>query len=340
MKLRSYKYLLGEGFRNTWANRLMTISSIGVLVACMVIIGLAILISKNVDKEMGNLQKQNVVVAFLKDENWAIYSDKEETLNTESGEETTEDIKNVPYDSYLIHNEAEAEEIRVEIEALSNVEKAVYVSAEEGLKKSTYNMTDTQKEYFDFLNEDKENPISCAIEVTMKDMAYFDETVDKIESIDAVVSVRSQGDLADKINAIEKGLGLAGIWIIAILIIISLVIVSNTIRVTMYTRKLEIGIMKAVGATDSFVRIPFIVEGMLIGLISAVLAEGLVYFCYRIASETLIKSIASSGLVGFSQMALPLFIVFVAIGVIAGAIGSFIMISKYLRREGSEFTAI
>ena len=122
--------------------------------------------------------------------------------------------------------------------------------------------------------------------------------------------------------------------------IIALVIVSNTIRVTMYNRKLEISIMKAVGATDSFIRIPFIVEGMLIGVISALIAEGLLYFCYRVATETIISTLGTTDIVKYGDMAWILLLVFLAIGIFAGIIGSVIIISKYLGKEVSEFAAI
>ena len=122
--------------------------------------------------------------------------------------------------------------------------------------------------------------------------------------------------------------------------VIALVIVSNTIRVTMYNRKLEISIMKAVGATDSFVRIPFVVEGMIIGLISAVIAEGLLYFCYRVATETIISTLGTNDIVRYGDVAWWLLLIFAGIGVFAGILGSVIMISKYLRHEGSEFAAI
>lgn len=348
MKFRSFRYLLGEGLKNTWANRLMTLASIGVLVACMVIIGLAILIAENVNLALGNLEEQNVVMAFMKDKNWAMYSDeldldelKKETDKDEdeSSSEETEEFE-IPESAYVIHNKKEAEALCDKIAKLPNVKKVEYVSAEEALKIATSSMQKEQKEYFSFLKEDGENPISCAARVTMEDMSEFKQTVKKIKKLDGIDSVRSQSDLADKISAIEKGLGVAGVWIIAILIIISLVIVSNTIRVTMYTRKLEISIMKAVGATNAFVRIPFVVEGMTIGLISAAIAEGLIYFCYRIATETIIKTLGTNDIVKFADMALPLLLVFAVIGIFAGAIGSFIMISKYLRREGSEFAAI
>ncbi len=349
MKLRSFRYLLGEGLKNTWANRLMTLASIGVLVACMVIIGLAILIAENVNLALGNLEEQNVVMAFMKDKNWAMYSDEldlddlktEDTDKEDENEETSnpEEIE-IPESAYAIHSEKEGKELCRKIKEIANVKDADFVSAEKALEIATSGMQDEQKEYFGFLKEDGENPISCAAKVTITDMSKFKETVKKIEKLDGISAVRSQSDLADKINAIEKGLGVAGVWIIAILIIISLVIVSNTIRVTMYTRKLEISIMKAVGATNAFVRIPFVVEGMTIGLISAAIAEGLIYFCYRIATETIIKTLGTQDIVKFSDMALPLLLVFVVIGVFAGAIGSIIMISKYLRREGSEFAAI
>ena len=351
MKLRSFRYLLGEGLKNTWANRLMTLASIGVLVACMVIIGLAILIAENVNLALGNLEEQNVVMAFMKDKNWAMYSDELDldnlkTEDTDKEDETeNEETSNpeeieIPESAYVIHSEKEGKALCRKIKEIANVKDADFVSAEKALEIATSGMQDEQQEYFGFLKEDGENPISCAAKVTITDMSKFKETVKKIEKLDGISAVRSQSDLADKINAIEKGLGVAGVWIIAILIIISLVIVSNTIRVTMYTRKLEISIMKAVGATNAFVRIPFVVEGMTIGLISAAIAEGLIYFCYRIATETIIKTLGTQDIVKFSDMALPLLLVFVVIGVFAGAIGSIIMISKYLRREGSEFAAI
>ena len=98
--------------------------------------------------------------------------------------------------------------------------------------------------------------------------------------------------------------------------------------------------MKAVGATDSFVRIPFVVEGILIGTISALIAEGLIYFCYRVATETIVKSFGQDSLVKFSSLAWELLLIFIGVGVVAGVLGSVIIIGKYLRREGSEFAAI
>ena len=353
MKISSIKYLTGEGVKNAWVNRLMTLASIGVLVACMVIIGLAILISENVNKAVGKLEQQNVVMAYMKDYNWALYGDKDtasdssaasgsSSSDNESTASTQEsaDKNGIKPSDYVIHNDDEAKVLCDKIAELPNVASVTYVTSAEGLESVKESMLEGQESYFTFLDEEYGNPMSGAAKITMKDMSQFDETLEQIKQMDGIDVIQSQTDLADKITAIKRGITVAGFWIIAILMIISLVIVSNTIRVTMYNRKLEISIMKAVGATDSFVRIPFVVEGMMIGIISALIAEGLLYFCYRVATETIISTLGTTDIVKYGDVAVMLLLIFIGIGIFAGVIGSVIMISKYLRREGSEFTAI
>ena len=363
MKLTSVKYLTKEGIKNIWVNRLMSLASVGVLVACMVLIGLSLLITANVDLALGNLEKQNVVMVYFNDYNSVLYGDKsdatssetssansETTSETSSGDEGESgtsssaenkvDINGISENDYIIHNEAEARALCSEIEKLDNILSVEYVSSEQALSNIKESMLDGKEKYFEFLDEEYGNPLSDGAKVVMNDLSKFDETIGRIKALRGVDSVVSQNDLAEKITAIKNGIGTAGVWIVAILLIISLVIVSNTIRVTMYNRKLEISIMKAVGATDSFIRIPFVVEGVTIGLISAIISEGFVYFCYRIATETLKTTLGTSDIVNFGSMAWILLLVFVAIGILAGTIGSVIMISKYLKKEGSEFAAI
>ena len=363
MKMGSMKYLVGEGVKNTWVNRLMSLASVGVLVACMVIIGLAILISENVNKAVGNLEQQNVVMAYMKDYSWALYGDKDTSSDTSSADssaaaassgaassaasssqntssEEKADENGIKQSDYIVHSEEEAKALCDEIAKLDNVASVTYVSPDEALESVKKSMLEGQESYFSFLDEKNGNPMSGAAKIQMSDMSRFDETLEQVKKIDGISAVQSQSDLAEKITAIKKGIGIAGFWIIAILMVIALVIVSNTIRVTMYNRKLEISIMKAVGATDSFVRIPFVVEGRLIGVVSALIAEGLLYFCYRVATETIIGTLGTSDIVHYSDVAGWLLLVFIGIGIFAGVLGSVIMISKYLRHEGSEFAAI
>ncbi len=356
MKLRSVKYLTGEGIKNIWANRLMSIASIGVLVACMVLIGLALLISLNVDKGIGEIESQNVVMVFFNDENSVIFgteeieggsdSDKDtvsSSSDTSSKKEDTkdeeEDEDKIPEDSYLVHNEEEALAVCDEIRKLDNVLEVEYVSAEAAFESLKETYLAGKEEYFSALEGD-ENPLSCGARVVLEDLEDFEKTVSEIKKVEGVYSVTFQGELADTISSVKRGITIAGAWIIAILLIISLVIVSNTIRVTMYSRKLEISIMKVVGATDSFIRLPFIVEGIMLGLVSAVLSEGLVYVCYRVAADAMKTSLGTGALVRFSSVALPMLGAFVLIGVFAGLFGSVFMINKYLRKEGSEFKAL
>lgn len=335
MKLTSIKYLVGEGFKNTWANRLMTIASVGVLMACMVIIGLALLITENVNKAVGNLEQQNVVMAYMKDYNWALLEDE---LTPAEGSTEEPDENGIRQSDYVIHNEEEAKALCDEIAKIDNVAEVTFVSSEEGLKILQDSMSEGKEQSQNILDGD--NPLSCSAQIKMTDMALFDKTVEQISSLNGIYEVESQSGLAETITALKSGISVAGAWIIGILMIISLVIVSNTIRVTMYNRKLEISIMKAVGATDTFVRIPFVVEGIVIGIISALLAEGILYFCYRVATETIIKTLNTTDIVRYGDMAWILLGIFIGIGLLAGIIGSVIMISKYLRKEGSEFAAI
>lgn len=335
MKINSFNYLTKEGIKNVWVNRLMTLSSIGVLVACMVLIGLALMLSLNVSKIIGNLEQQNVVMAYLDDYNAALY---DEDRKVPEGAEVDEN--GIAYESYLIHNEEEAIAVRDKIAAIDNIASAEYISKDKALEDIKATLLEGEEQYFTFLEEENGNPLSDAVKITMVDLSTFKETVDAISAVEGVESIQSQNDLAEKISSIKSGVFIAGIAIISILLIISLVIVSNTIRVTMYNRKLEIGIMKAVGATDAFIRLPFVVEGITIGVISAILAEGILYCCYRVATEAILSNIGATAIISFSSKALMLFGVFMAIGVLAGSIGSIIMIGKYLRREGSEFSAI
>lgn len=335
MKISSMKYLTKEGFKSVWTNRLMSLSSIGVLVACMVLIGLALLLSFNVNRMIGNLENQNVILVFFDDYNAALYGDER---TVPPGAELDEN--GICDQMYTVHNQDEAMAVCKELEKIDNVNSVEFVSKEKALEMTKDILPKKDVDYFAVLEEAGENPMSDGAKLTMTDLEKFDETVKAITAVKGVDSIQSQSGLAEKITGIKNGLFIAGIAIISILLVIALVIVSNTIRVTMYNRKLEISIMKAVGATDSFVRIPFVVEGVIIGIISAVISMGVLYCCYRVAVEAIISSIGGFDVIPFASKFWLLLGVFVAIGVVAGSLGSIIMIGKYLKREGSEFAAI
>ncbi|MBQ0110796.1 MAG: ABC transporter permease [Oscillospiraceae bacterium] len=327
---KSTGYLIKEGFKNVWANRLMSIASIGVLVACMTIIGLAILVTSNLNKGMNDLQNENVVMAYFNDKNSVLYPI--------DGSELPKD-KNISEDKYLVHNEDEAKAVCEKIKALSFVNKVEYISAEQALENYKNNYVDGDSAYLVYLEGD-ENPMSMCAKVTFNSLENFDSYKEQIKAVEGVNVVVGASDVAKTVYNISDAIAVAGLFIVIILMIIALVIVSNTIRVTMYNRKLEISIMKAVGATDSFIRLPFLIEGIVLGLISAVLSLGITYGVYALAGDKIKQALGGSNLIAFRTMLPQLALLFVLIGILAGVIGSFIILGKYLKKEGSEFSAL
>ena len=313
MKMRSFRYLVGEGVKNVWANRLMSLASVGVLVACMLITGVAVVLSLNIDVALGDLEKQNVVMVYFSDES-------------------------NPADDGSYLSDDQAQELTDSIGKMDNVAKAEFISRDSGLESLLSDMTGEADSLFEYL--DGENPLPNGARVQFNDLTKFDETVSAIENLDGVNIVRHQRDLAKKITGIRRAVNIASIGVVALLLIIAIVIVCNTIRITMYNRKLEISIMKAVGATDSFIRFPFMVEGIVLGIIAAVFTTGLLYAVYRIAVTEFQASVAGFNAIPFKEMALPLLGAFALIGVAVGLLGSSFTISKYLRKEGSEFRAL
>lgn len=305
MKIRSFNYLLGEGFKNVWSHRLMSIASAGVLMACMLMIGIVGAISLNISNAVGLIEDQNVVLAFFDDE-----------LSREDAQITTEKIGK-----------------------LDNIKSCVFVSREEGLQRQKEAMGEEYAPLWDWV--DDENPLPDSCQITIADLERFDQTLLAIRTVSGVETVRQQRDVVTKLSGIRSIINTIGIWVIGLLLIIALVIVSNTIKITMYTRKLEINIMKAVGATDGFIRMPFVIEGMLLGIIAGISSTGILYLLYKLAERTFSTSFGTlSSFIPFSNFALPLFIGFVIIGAFIGSLGSVISIGKYLRHEGSEFNAI
>ena len=234
MKLSSIGYLIKEGIRNIWSNRMMSLASIGVLVSCLVLTGAAVMVSLNVWSVVDKVSESNVTTVYM--------DLKADDQKLKSAEE--------------------------EMKSLSNVTKVSFFSKEEAIK----DYKDVVGEKVFAKMEGEGNPLPDAYKVTMADLEKYDETIKEIQAIDGVDTVSSQTDVADKLTSLNKIVQMMSVAIVCALIIISLFIISNTIRMTMYARRFEISIMKSVGATNMFVRIPFLMEGMIIGALSGVVA--------------------------------------------------------------------
>ncbi len=291
-------YLTKEGFRNIRVHKLMTIASITVMLSCLILIGGAYLIYVNIQSVVDRVGEQNVVMVFVDD-----------AASDEAEAELGDNIRNT-----------------------ENVKECVFVSKEESYSTILYSMEGSA----DILNELGSDFLPDAYKVTVKDMDEFDHTVSTLKSFDNVLHVRENGELASRIASLQKGVTLVSIVIVIILLIVSLFIIANTVRITMFARSLEISIMKAVGATNWFIRWPFIVEGVLIGILSAIISFAFIFLLYSGAENVLASmfSILGNTMVPFKNCVWTLLISFTATGVVTGAAGSFMSLGKYLKEHG------
>lgn len=297
MSFSSFGYLLKEGFKNLWNNRMMTLASIGVLISCLLITGSAIMLTANVSGVVSSVGDNNVTTVYLED-----------------------DI-----------SELEAVYIGKNLEKLDNVTEATFYPKDEAI--SAYREVLGEEVFSNMSGDD--NPLPHAYHITMADLSKYDETVAQLLKIDGVASVSSRSEVAEKLTSLNTLVTMMSFWIILALAIISWFIISNTIRMTMYSHRFEISIMKSVGATDAFVRIPFVIEGVVIGLISAGVAIGLLAALSN-AVISAVEHILPFEYIPFTNIMWPIIGGFILAGVLVGSLGSLRSIRKFLKHEGNE----
>ena len=299
MKGTSLKYLTHEGFRNVWVNRLMSLASVTVLMACLIIMGAGIMIYFNINNVVDKVQSQNVVMVYVADD--------------ASEDETTQ--------------------IGTSLEGISNVESCEFVPKEVAFQEQIQSRGGDAALFEGF----DEIPLPDAYKVTVKDLSQFENTVSQIKQINKVDSVRENSDLASKLLSLRHAVSIVSVGLVIMLFLVALFIISNTIRITMFSRKLEISIMKAVGATNWFIRWPFMIEGMILGTISGIVSLGVLWGLYAVAEKVFAQTLSLIGfsLVPFSEYWWQILLVFVAIGLFTGGFGSLVSMAKYLKEQGS-----
>ena len=299
MKGTSLKYLTHEGFRNVWVNRLMSLASVTVLMACLIIMGAGIMIYFNINNVVDKVQSQNVVMVYVADD--------------ASEDETTQ--------------------IGTSLKGISNVESCEFVPKEVAFQEQIQSMGGDAALFEGF----DEIPLPDAYKVTVKDLSQFENTVSQIKQINKVDSVRENSDLASKLLSLRHAVSIVSVGLVVMLFLVALFIISNTIRITMFSRKLEISIMKAVGATNWFIRWPFMIEGMILGTISGIVSLGVLWGLYAVAEKVFAQTLSLIGfsLVPFSGYWWQILLVFVAIGLFTGGSGSLVSMAKYLKEQGS-----
>ena len=230
-------------------------------------------------------------------------------------------------------NDATDEEVSVignKIKVLENIESCVFVPKDDALMAQREDMGADAA----LLDGLEANPLPDAYKVVVKDLSRFDNTVAQLKAIEGVQRVRENSDIASKLVNIRKAVTIISIGIVSLLFIVSLFIISNTIRITMFSRKLEISIMKAVGATNWFIRWPFMIEGIVLGIISCLVSFVVLIGIYSGVQYICSGLIAQFKLVEFWDYAWYILGIFAAIGVFTGSVGSLISMGKYLKEQG------
>ncbi len=296
MRSHDIQYLVKEGVRNTWQNRFMALASVGVLICCLLLTGFSYLVFVNIDHMFQTAYEQNVVAVYL-------------------------DVK---------LDEAAVTRVGDTLQGMENIAEVSFISKEEALQRYGENLP---KETYESL-QGEENPLPDTYIVSLKDLEIFQTTLDTIAAVDGVEDVSYDGDIAAMLTRVRRMvLGIGGA-IIGVLLIVSLFIIANTIKLTVYNRRLEIYIMKSVGATDGFVRLPFIVEGLLLGFTAGAVGYGLIYLLYSQLAKSLDLGMLLSP-VPFADVWSALLIGFLVGGMFVGVCGSAISMGKYLKQEGS-----
>ena len=293
MKMNNIGYLIKEGVRSIFSHGLMSFASVCVTVACMIIVGSFSILMYNLNIMVTELNQTNEVICYVD----SAYTD------------------------------AEAKSVHSRINMIDNVFRADYVSREQALEEFIEDHDNDAA----FQGVDPQD-LRHRIVVVLEDNSRMEETVALLEQVDGVAMIDAEFELAEGFTTISSVLGLVSTGIIAILLIVSLLIISNTVKLAMYDRKNEIAIMKMVGATNGFIRFPFVVQGFFLGIIGAALAFGAEWFLY----DGLVKKIAEVDALGlfnfvpFNELLLPMVIVFGAAGLFVGIFGSISAIRKFM----------
>lgn len=346
MRFSSLAYLTRQGWKNMINNRLMTVGSIGILTACLFITGAAVLLGMNVNSFAEYLAGQNEVVLFLQDgqpaqpaategEGTQGAEGTEGTEGAEGAEGTEGAAADTQQPAALAPLDIDA--IVAALEGIDNIESYTYVSKDEALNEAI----DWMEKYANLLEGYREdNPMPASFRITIHDLEQLQQTVEQLQTIPGVEYIKSPNDMAQILVNIKRAVNWTALGLVTVLGLVCIVVIGNTIRLTVFARRREISIMKYVGATNAFIRWPFFVEGMTSGLVAGLFAFGLLSLGYT----QLVAYLTGGGLSNFSLLnniffsMLPydalrnyMLAAFLALGLVLGGIGTADSVRKYLR---------
>lgn len=300
MRISSFSYLMKQGIKGIWKNRMLSFASFCILMVSLILVGMSALTSLNINHMINIIADKNEVMAVVKDGT------------------SKEDI----------------EAIKTSIEDLGNVKSITFYSKDDAWKGFMDNYTEEEKQLFSYSDT---NPLPDTYKVQIADISKMKSTTREIASIANIDSVTSPTEFSDMLVSIRKIFYIVACVLIIALIVVSMVIISNTTRASVYARRKEINIMKYVGATNAFIKIPFFVEGMIVGLLASLGSFVVTKYIYDAffnlfeKSPVIMNVLGKSGIIPFDTLSTKTILAYLAAGIVVGAFGTMFSTRKHLK---------
>ncbi|MBR2668027.1 MAG: permease-like cell division protein FtsX [Oscillospiraceae bacterium] len=287
-------YFLQEAVHNIFLHGLMSLAAVGVTMACLLIMGSFTLVSMNLNATLSDLERENVVIAYI--------------------DET--------------YSEEQARALEADIMALDNVESCKFVTREEAMEAFVSQYDDDS-----VFASVPASVLRDRFEIHLTELEEMESTVIALKAVEGVANVRAELEIAQGFMAVRNMAGVVAIILAVMLLLVSLFIISNTIRLGAYTRRDEVAIIKMCGAKDSFIRCPFVAEGVILGLVGAVIAFFIQWGVYNLVMRAITKSDTMQLLtvIPFHNFAGRILLIFLLVGLAVGAVGSSLAINKFLK---------
>lgn len=301
MKLSGVKYLADQGVENIWKNKMMAFATFCVLLISLLLVGMAGLFYVNVNSMIQGLGSQNEVVVLMQ-------------LGTTDEQNTA------------------AQEA---IAAIENVDTIDFISKEEALDRQRTNLPNAQRIFNDYIGDDA-SFMPDGFSVTVKNNDQIADTTAEIAAIDGVQSANASPQISEFLRELRRVVSLIAGAVIIALAVVSMIIISNTTKASVFARREEIQIMKYVGATNAFIRMPFFVEGMVTGFVAGVGSFFITWAVYRsiynvlINQSMLMNTFGAGSLIPFNKIRIIVLIAYIVVGAFIGALGSVISTRKHI----------
>ncbi len=300
MKLSSMNYLFSQGIKNIWTNRIMSFTSFCILMVSLLLIGFSTLCIANINSIVGSVENKNEVIIFLNDD------------------VTDDDI----------------EQMGTKLRNMDNIAEVSFYSKEEAFEEIKAGIENSD-ELFNYVGE--ESPLPDSYRVKVKDIEKMSRTLMDINQLNGIYTVKAPNDFVKILTELKSFISLLSVVVLGALVVVSLVIILNASRASVDMRKREIAIMRFVGATNSFIKIPFFVEGMTIGVLAGLVAAVITVIGYRELNNVLMQdttiwtAMGITGLISLNDIIWKIFIGYIAAGALISAVGTVMSTRKYVK---------